>query len=439
MKKPILTSLAALLAGAGVALAEPPAVTTLPPVPATTGQAIVTPVPVPAPSYVYDGNSMPVGQPVIEDVDGSSGGRFWFDAEYLLWWTKAGHIPPLVTTSSPAVGGALGPNTTVLFGGDSDGEHPVRDGGRFSAGFWLDCDHTFGIEAGYFFLGSHANGSDFSRDTGTLSQGGNVLLARPFFNTATGTQDAEVTALPGAVPGLPPLATGNISIRQHLDLQGAEANAVCTLCCGCNGSVGLLAGGRWVELRERLDIAESVNVTPGVGTFGGDTIGVFDSFRTRNEFYGGQVGVEGEWRRGRFFLDAISTIAFGNTRETVDIRGLTRITTPAGVTTVSPAGLLALRTNSGHFSRDQFAVMPEEILRAGIQVTKCVRFSIGYDFLALSNVVRPGDQIDPALNPNLIPTSLTFGQPGGAARPAFAFHDTGFWAQGVNFGLEFRY
>ena len=52
----------------------------------------------------------------------------------------------------------------------------------------------------------------------------------------------------------------------------------------------------------------------------------------------------------------------------------------------------------------------------------------------LSSVARAGDQVDLRVNPNLITTT-----PVGPANPPFAIHDTNYWAQGVNFGLEFRY
>ena len=47
--------------------------------------------------------------------------RLWFRGEALLWWTRGGQTPPLLTTSPgstpQAQAGVLGqPNTTILFG-----------------------------------------------------------------------------------------------------------------------------------------------------------------------------------------------------------------------------------------------------------------------------------------------------------------------------------
>jgi hypothetical protein len=63
-----------------------------------------------------------------------------------------------------------------------------------------------------------------------------------------------------------------------------------------------------------------------------------------------------------------------------------------------------------------------------------MRAFIGYDFLYLSSVARAGNQVDLRTNGSLITPT-----PSGPSNPPFAFHGTDYWAQGVNFGLEFRY
>ena len=63
----------------------------------------------------------------------------------------------------------------------------------------------------------------------------------------------------------------------------------------------------------------------------------------------------------------------------------------------------------------------------------------GYSFMYWANVLRPGDQVDIAVNPNLIPTSNTFGVAGGPSGPAVTAHESSFWVQGLNVGLEVRY
>ena len=62
------------------------------------------------------------------------------------------------------------------------------------------------------------------------------------------------------------------------------------------------------------------------------------------------------------------------------------------------------------------------------------------DFRPLGTLEKDqSSQIDLTLNPNLIPTSVTYGAPGGPARPSPAIRGSDWWAQGVTAGLMFRY
>ena len=106
----------------------------------------------------------------------------------------------------------------------------------------------------------------------------------------------------------------------------------------------------------------------------------------------------------------------------------------------APGGLLAQSTNIGHHSNDKFAAVPELDLNIGYQINDHWRAFVGYSFLYASNVVRPGDQIDRRVNPNLIPVigggATT---PTGPSNPMVTGAHSDFWAQGANVGLEFRY
>jgi len=48
-------------------------------------------------------------------------------------------------------------------------------------------------------------------------------------------------------------------------------------------------------------------------------------------------------------------------------------------------------------------------------------------------------QLDRGINQTLIPTHQNFGTGPSDGRPAFAFRESDFWAQGINFGLEFNF
>src|SRR5262249_32309198 len=115
-------------------------------------------------------------------------GRFWVNAEHLLWFIREGRVPPLVSVGPVASGAILVRGASVVFGPGSDLDNPTRPGGRFAAGLWLNEEQTWGIEAGYFFLGH--SGKDFSL-AGTGAPGTSVI-GRPFFNPITGAEDAAV-------------------------------------------------------------------------------------------------------------------------------------------------------------------------------------------------------------------------------------------------------
>jgi hypothetical protein len=100
---------------------------------------------------------------------------------------------------------------------------------------------------------------------------------------------------------------------------------------------------------------------------------------------------------------------------------------------------LALGGNIGITSRDVFAVMPEANVNVGYQITKHIRAYAGYSFLWISDVMRPGDQLNRLVNPTMIPTSLAFGPQVGATHPVLDAKHTDYWAQGLNFGLVVRY
>jgi hypothetical protein len=355
-------------------------------------------------------------------------GRVWASAEYLLWWFEGSRVPPLVTTSPPASGGILGaPGTTVLFGG-SRLDEDAHSGGRFTLGFWLNECQTIGLEGEYFFLGSRS--TEFTAGGNGLP--GSQVIARPVVNALTGAETAQLISFPGAL-------AGNIHISSSSRLEGAGALGVANLCCGCCYRVDLLAGFRYLELREGIGITENVAVSPSVPTIGGSTFAVADQFDTRNRFYGGELGARAEYRRGNFFVDLLGSVALGTTHEELNIHGSTVITPPGGAPITSPGGILALSTNSGHFSRDRFGVVPEVGINLGYQVTEHMRAFVGYSFLYWNDVTRPGDAIDRTVNPTQIPSNLGSGPLSGPARPTVVFKETEFWAQGINLGLEFRF
>jgi len=327
------------------------------------------------------------------------------------------------------------PNTTTLFG-DEDVNTDNRSGFRFRAGYWFDCCMCCGVEAEWFQLGTETTSYDAFCEPGQA-------LARPFFNVQTGSQDAELICYPGVV-------SGSVHVNTDSDFQSGGIRFIRNICarewcipgyCGEPGVQGgyrlnWLAGYRYLRLDEGLNINEMLVSTNTGGVIPlGTTFDVTDDFQTDSEFHGVDLGLMTQWRRGRWTLDLLGKAALGNTTNTVSINGSTTTSIPNGPTTTGVGGLLAQQTNIGTYTDDQFSVVPEVGVNLGYNITPRLRALVGYTFLYWSNVVRPGDQIDLSLNPSQFPP----GTLNGAARPAFTFNDSDFWAQGLNFGAEYRF
>jgi hypothetical protein len=352
--------------------------------------------------------------------------RFWVSADYLLWWTKDVRLPALVTAGSvrDAVPGALGqPGTQVLFGGDLD--TPVRSGGRFRAGYWFTPDQIIGWDGTFFFLGEEA--SHFG-----AASNGLPLLARPFVNANTNRQDADLVAFPGGQSGA---ITASVLNR----FWGADTNLRSMLFRGPSYQVSLLGGFRFLDMHESLRMLENDLLLPHTSAAPLTWTTTFDRFGTSNQFYGGQIGADVMWCRGRFFVDVLTKVALGASIQRASINGWSAFSTSHGESGAIGLGELALPSNLGRAYKDQFAVVPEVGVNLGYAVTRHLRLTVGYTFLYWSRVFRPGDQIDTVLNPTEFSAAVGNRSLVGPARPTFTFKDSDFWAQGLNFGAEFRY
>lgn len=350
--------------------------------------------------------------------------RLYGSAEYLLWWIKDADVPPLVTTSPPGSQGILGmPGTVVLFGG-SNTDLNERSGGRFTLGWWLDPCQVWGIETSFFFLGEDSAGFGANSDQFPL-------LARPFFNLNLDTEFSQVVTDPTR-------ATGGLSVSMPSRLWGGEVNLRRNVYCTCCSRVDLLAGFRYLDLDESVQVVETGTILPTVQPFGGNRFAVFDHFGTNNQFYGGQIGAEAEVRRGRWFATVRGKLALGVNDQSVDINGAQTLVAPNGTRSTFQSGLLALNSNSGRFNREHFAVVPEAGVNLGYHVTDSIRAYVGYTFLYWTDVLRPGDQIDRVLDVNRIP-NFSPGPAVSQVRPRVPFKRSDFWAQGMNFGLEVKY
>lgn len=357
--------------------------------------------------------------------------RFWGEAEYLYWKMKDSPNPvPLVVTApiahnrAPLIGE---PGTRVVLGGKHS-RNDWRSGGRFALGYWFDEECCFGAEVSYFFL---PNGS---KSHSVFSSGlpGSIFLSVPYFDTNTQTESSSPVATPGRFRGR---ATLNIENR----LQGAELNGLATLLCNCAYRVNVLAGFRYLNFNERLKL--HVN-SPAIA-IPEEIYLVNDKFHTENNFYGGQIGLGGDYSYCQFFINAKGKVALGAMCEEVIIKGQFITNSFDGFTSPQTfrGGYFGLPSNIGHHKHTRFSVIPEVNVNIGYQLMNCLRIQLGYTFLYVNKLLWAGKQINRNINPTqsslyeftATPTLV------GRARPKASHRSDSFWAQGLNVGLVYQF
>jgi hypothetical protein len=271
------------------------------------------------------------------------------------------------------------------------------------------------------FVTLDAGGDSFSQDSP-----GTPILARPFLNTETNLEDTHLIAFPGLVSGSLSVTPNTDFAIKSLRLRHGISRSACS-------RVDVLGGFLVTTLDEQLLIHESVRSLSGdSGVPIGTTIALTDSFLTENSFFGPQIGLAGQYHRGRWIVNTAMKLAYGTTRSDVTIAGSTTVTTPDGGTSTSPDGLLALPSNIGQYEAEKFTFVPELGTRVGIRLGTSWCASLGYTLVYWGQVARPGDQVDRNLNLSQTPPDTLVGAPS----PEFEFSLADFLAEAFSLGLE---
>jgi hypothetical protein len=372
-----------------------------------------------APTY-SGGNFIPPDTHPVFQAPAVYAPRFWLKAEALYWWTKASPLPvPVITQGSLSdmVPGAIGqPGTSVLIG-NQDISLPGRGGGRFTLGFALDQEATWAFETNYFFLSSVTVSQGVSSD----GSPGSAALFLPYFDPVLGQESSTFISDPG-------FFAGSAVVALQSFVQGVEANVLFNLSNAGAWRWDGLAGFRYLNLHETLTLSTS---SPDATTF----FNTFDRFDAQNNFYGGQLGARVSYESPWLFFNGTAKLALGGTVESVATSG--GLFSSGGS---AAGGYFTQPSNLGSQSQSQFAVVPGADLNFGIRLSPWASVVVGYSFLYVSSVARPGDQLDHVINPGQSP--LAFGVPpssAGPARPALVVRDTDFWVQGLTFSLQFQY
>jgi hypothetical protein len=360
-------------------------------------------------------------------------------------------VPPLVTTSPVGTprdeAGVLDADGTQILFGNQDLFTDAADGLRLKAGGWLGQRRWLGLEGDFTALENRS----FTYQAG-LNQ--YDIVARPFYNTdpAHPGPDSELVAYPNVIAGTVSVAAVSQFRSAGLHLLG---NILCNHGCTGNSESGpgacsngfrldLLGGYRYIRLAEGLTITEHrvASVTPRVA------FDSYDAFDTTNEFQGGEIGLVSTYRRDRWWVEGLLKVAIGRTLEQLTISGANRLVLPPqtpGIdansqVTQGPGGLLAEPTNIGSYSTKETAWAPELGLTLGYKLNPSWSATVGYTGLYLSRVVRPGESIDLGVNGSYIPdpTDPTV-VPTGRPRPVATISQTSYWAQGLSFGVDYRW
>jgi hypothetical protein len=352
--------------------------------------------------------------------------RIWFRSEFLGWWTKGFAAPPLVTTSPAGTdvsqAGILGAPGTIVLLGNENLRGGFQPGERLVLGTWFGHTQTWGIEASYLQLNPQSDIRHFDGAT-------TPILARPFFDTASNAQDAQLVNFPGQ-------QSGNFISEASTQLQAAEVLIRKNLTRRGNVTVDLTAGYRYQQLNDHLSLGDSLSFSGTQAAFpAGTVLTQSDIFDTRNVFEGGQIGLSTLVQLDRFSINGSLKAAVGENFTKVTIAGATTTNIPGTGISNFIGGFLALPSNMGVFDSQRFSVVPELGLTLGWDFTPQIRGTIGYDLLYWTGVARPGDQIDLNIDPNQFPPATST----SSTRPQFVLHTTDYWAQGLNLGLDLRF
>lgn len=393
-----------------------------------------------------------------QDVDTTTGptvhlSRLYGGIEYLHWWVKDAPLSVPLVSTGPEMnkeGFLINSNSTILYGapfspatgGNDQQSFPGFNGSRLTVGYWLDDAQRYAVEASGFLLQSRSagfqirggpNGEPGLRipvfNTIPYAPGGMCDPDNPMLCLVPRTEDGVPLAVPGDL-------TGGVKISNSLQLGEFDLTAVIPLYRDSSWQISGLAGGTFLQLNEGFNLTADLEGLPISDQYAGQSGFAIDEFKTRNRFYGATLGARVHYSYGPVFVETTGRISFGASQEVLTVNGGYQDYNAPFASSHGPYGIFAMPANEGTFSQTHFAVVPAVQVKLGYDITPAISLTVGYDFLYDSNVIRPGDQI----NRN-IPKGQTFQQDGTVASltsPVRLFRTTGFYAQGISFGVVFH-
>jgi hypothetical protein len=367
-------------------------------------------------------------------IDAPMPGRFWVRADYLFSWINGPTNTASLLTTAPVgterlqAGVLNDPRTAVLFGASPTAaagfNEAMRPGFRLSTGLFLNPEATIGAEASFLMLGSRA--VDFS-----ATSDGNTILARPYRNATSGAQEAVLIAFPG-------VSSGQVDFRVASgNFYNGTAGLFETFCNTGTVRLDSLLGYRFYRYDEAFRARQSVTVTDP-NFVAGTQIFTRDDFNAQNEFHGVEIGLRAEIAATQTLnVHLLAKIAGGNLRREVNISGSQQVSIPGTATVVDQAGFLALASNSGRHVSNEFMAVPEFGAGLSLQATQNLRLHVGYNGILLCRAASVMSQIDPVIDPALLPPAT---RPAvGGDRPRFQLRRDNIWIQSIELGAELNW
>jgi hypothetical protein len=437
MGKGFLTAVGAVLAGTGLALGQPPA----PPSPSLDSTPITHPAPsdLSHPPTVTGNGEGPVTNCFATDNQ-CNFRELSVGLDYLLSFLPKSHESSIIAVN-PVLGSL--PGVPLISGGDESLDRHIWSGGRLTIGYWFDESNpfnglmplrTFGLETRLFSLGQRSI---------TAVNGTSPFILRPFFDINNRVDSALIVAAPG-------LSTGSVVANAKMNMWGGEANVwKCLYDNGTPTTFGLwfIAGYRYLEVDPEVQIDQvsvygsNLSSFPAFASFEGNRVQGSESFAARNQFNGGQVGINLKAFGSGCILDTSFKFALGTNHEELNIQGTEVRTFANGTKTVSQGVLLALPSNIGRFSRDRFCQIPEIDFGVVVPVLNWLTLRTDFSAMYLSRIVRASDQINRAIDISQIPNfpAAASATPTGLNLPTVPFNQSDLWVLGISIGMELKW
>ncbi len=365
-----------------------------------------------------------------EDCFMGAPGRFWFQADYMHWWTSGAHVPPLVSTTQ-----TLAPPFTTVFGNQDVGKGD-HDGYRINMGMWFDCAHRFGIEGEYFDLSGRPISYDSGLSNGYTDDSSTPFpLVRPFVDN-TGTLQGLPVAVPTQYVGRVTVDTNDyiqsagLWMRYNLrasEWAGKDGDVPWTDSSARTFRLDFLSGYRFMRLIDAVNIRDDeMDVSgPVVNANNWTTYTNIDNFHAIDNFQGGELGLDATVTRGRWSLDVLAKAALGVNNQSVELYNLARIDNR-----VNGGGIMQTAVPQNNYTANVFSWIPAMTVTGGYQLSDHVKLTVGYDIIYWSAVARAGSQI---------PVDPATGFPLQVNTQTFTINQTYFSAQGLRLGGEFRF